>query len=69
MKRATRLVLPIYDAYATQLENFAQNVLQDRTPPITIDDGLEALRIGVAATRAQESGAVVAIDEIRPAEV
>ena len=44
------------DAYTTQLQNFAQNVLQDRPPPITIDDGLEALRIGVAATRAHETG-------------
>ena len=31
------------DAYTTQLQNFAQNVLRDRTPPITIEDGLEAL--------------------------
>jgi len=41
-----------HDAYTTQLQNFAQNVLNDRTPPITIEDGLEALRIGVAATEA-----------------
>jgi scyllo-inositol 2-dehydrogenase (NAD+) len=52
------------DAYTTQLQNFAQNVLQQRTPPITIADGLEALRLGVAATRAQESGASVAVAEI-----
>ena len=52
------------DAYTTQLQNFAQNVLQQRTPPITIVDGLEALRLGVAATRAQESGASVAVAEV-----
>src|SRR5258708_40313147 len=49
------------DAYTTQLQNFAQNVLHDRTPPITIEDGLEALRIGVAATRAHETGAAVSV--------
>ena len=52
------------DAYTTQLQNFAQNVLQERTPPITIDDGLEALRLGVAATRAQESGAPVVVADV-----
>jgi scyllo-inositol 2-dehydrogenase (NAD+) len=44
------------EAYTTQLENFAQNVLQQRQPPITVDDGIEALRIAVAATRAQQTG-------------
>ena len=52
------------DAYTTQLQNFAQNVLQDREPPITIDDGLEALRIGVAATRARESGVTVTVADV-----
>ena len=44
------------EAYTTQLENFAQNVLQGRQPPITVDDGVEALRVAVAATRAQQTG-------------
>ncbi len=44
------------EAYTAQLENFAQNVLQGRQPPITVDDGVEALRIAVAATRAQQTG-------------
>ena len=39
------------DAYTTQLENFAQNVLQGRQPPITVDDGVEALKMAIAATR------------------
>ena len=47
------------DAYTNQLQNFAQNVLQGRPAPITIDDGMEALRVGVAATRARESGGAV----------
>jgi len=53
------------DAYTNQLQNFAQNVLGDRPAPITIDDGLEALRVGVAATRARETGATVAVADIR----
>jgi inositol 2-dehydrogenase len=53
------------DAYTAQLQNFAQNVLWERTPPITIDDGLEALRIGVAATRAHETGRSVVVAEIK----
>ncbi len=52
------------DAYTNQLQNFAQNVLQDKPAPITIDDGMEALRLGVAATRARESGASVTVSEV-----
>jgi scyllo-inositol 2-dehydrogenase (NAD+) len=52
------------DAYAIQLQNFAQNVLRDRQPPITIEDGMEALRVGVAATRAYETGARINVSEI-----
>ncbi len=54
------------DAYTNQLQNFAQNVLQDRQPPITINDGLEALRIGVAATRARDTGATVNVAHFKP---
>jgi inositol 2-dehydrogenase len=53
------------DAYTNQLQNFAQNVLQGRPAPITIDDGMEALRVGVAATRAREQGATVAVADIK----
>ena len=54
------------DAYTTQLQNFAQNVQQERPAPITIDDGMEALRIGVAATRAHETGRSVVVSAIKP---
>ena len=43
-------------AYTTQLENFARNVLDGREPPVTVEDGVEALRIAVAATQARETG-------------
>jgi scyllo-inositol 2-dehydrogenase (NAD+) len=52
------------DAYTAQLQNFAQNVLGDRTPPVTIEDGLEALRLGVAATRAYETAGTVPVAEV-----
>ena len=52
------------DAYTTQLQNFAQNVQQGRPAPITIEDGMEALRIGVAATRAHEAGRTVVVSTI-----
>jgi inositol 2-dehydrogenase len=53
------------DAYTNQLQNFAQSVLQGRPAPITIDDGMEALRVGVAATRARESGVSVTVADIK----
>jgi scyllo-inositol 2-dehydrogenase (NAD+) len=46
-------------AYTAQLRNFAENVLHDRPTPVTLSDGLEALRIGLAATRAFERGAPI----------
>jgi len=49
------------NAYTAQLQNFAANVLGGRPAPITIDDGIEALRIALAAHRAYETG--------RPVEV
>jgi myo-inositol 2-dehydrogenase/D-chiro-inositol 1-dehydrogenase len=53
------------DAYTNQLQDFAQNVQRDRQPPITIDDGLEALRVGVAATLARESGKTVTVADVK----
>jgi len=52
------------DAYPAQLENFAQNVLQGRPAPITVDDGVEALRIALAATKARETGTAVEVGSI-----
>jgi scyllo-inositol 2-dehydrogenase (NAD+) len=52
------------EAYTTQLENFAQNVLNARLPPITVDDGVAALVVALAATRAQKSGERVEIASI-----
>jgi scyllo-inositol 2-dehydrogenase (NAD+) len=51
-------------AYTTQLQNFAQNVLQGRPAPVTIDDGMAALRIAIAAHRAFETGQRVSVSAI-----
>jgi scyllo-inositol 2-dehydrogenase (NAD+) len=53
------------DAYTNQLQDFARNVLQGKPAPITIDDGMEALRVGVAATRARETREVVHVPDVR----
>ncbi len=50
------------EAYTTQLRDFAVNLLEDKPAPITIDDGIEALRVALAATRAYRSREPVAVD-------
>jgi scyllo-inositol 2-dehydrogenase (NAD+) len=51
-------------AYTLQLQNFAQNVLADREPPVKIRDGIEALRVALAATQACRSGSTVRVSSI-----
>ena len=52
-------------AYTAQLQDFARNVLETRAPSITIDDGIAAIRIALAADRARRTGEAVALAEIR----
>jgi scyllo-inositol 2-dehydrogenase (NAD+) len=52
-------------AYALQLQNFAQNVLNGREPSITIRDGVEALRIALAATASCKRGQPVKVSSIQ----
>ncbi len=42
-------------AYPGQLQNFVENVLNERESPITIADGIAALRVALAATEALRS--------------
>jgi len=51
-------------AYTLQLQNFAQNVLADREPPVRVSDGIEALRVALAATEACRSGQSKAVASI-----
>ena len=46
-------------AYVSQLQNFVDNVLGDKPPPITCDDGIAALRVTLAATRSLKENARV----------
>jgi scyllo-inositol 2-dehydrogenase (NAD+) len=48
-------------AYIDQLQDFVENVLQSRTPPITCADGLAALQIGLAATQSLKEGCPVQV--------
>jgi scyllo-inositol 2-dehydrogenase (NAD+) len=56
-------------AYTLQLQNFAQNVLRERPAPVTIHDGVEALRVAVAATRACDTGMRVDVGGIAAGRV
>ena len=52
-------------AYEAQLHRFAENVLTGKPSPVTVEDGIEALRIGVAATQALHTGQTVQVASIR----
>jgi inositol 2-dehydrogenase len=52
-------------AYTLQLQNFAQSVLQDRAPAVVMADGVEALRIALAATAACRTGQPVKVHSIQ----
>jgi scyllo-inositol 2-dehydrogenase (NAD+) len=51
-------------AYTLQLQDFARNVLTGAGPPITITDGVEALRVALAATAACRSGQPVDVASV-----
>jgi scyllo-inositol 2-dehydrogenase (NAD+) len=52
------------EAYPAQLEDFAGNVLQGRPPSITLADGIEALRVALAATRSYHTGQPVEVASV-----
>jgi scyllo-inositol 2-dehydrogenase (NAD+) len=43
-------------AYTVQLQDFARNVIEGRPPTLTIDDGIAAITIALAAERARVTG-------------
>lgn len=53
-------------AYTRQLQDFAQNVLGDREPPVTIRDGVEALRVALAAAESYRAGCTVQVSSTTP---
>jgi scyllo-inositol 2-dehydrogenase (NAD+) len=52
------------NAYVVQLADFAQRVLKGQPPSITIDDGISALQIGLAATRSAHTNRPIEVGEI-----
>ena len=51
--------------YTTQLTDFVRNLLQDKPPSISIDDGIEALRVAVAARTSWQRGERVKVSSMR----
>jgi predicted dehydrogenase len=51
-------------AYTAQLRNFAQNVVLGRPAPVSIDDGIEAMRIALAARQSLLSGLPVEVASV-----
>jgi scyllo-inositol 2-dehydrogenase (NAD+) len=51
-------------AYTIQLHDFARNVIEGRPPTLTIDDGVAAIRIALAAEKARRSGRPVSPLEV-----
>jgi scyllo-inositol 2-dehydrogenase (NAD+) len=49
------------NAYITQLQDFVQNLVHGRKPPITCDDGIAAQRIAIAATKSAQTDAIVKV--------
>ena len=52
------------DAYLIQLQDFVGNILTDQAPSITCADGVEALRIAIAARRSFEENRPVELKQI-----
>jgi inositol 2-dehydrogenase len=50
-------------AYIDQLDNFVENVLHEREPAITANDGIAALNIALAATRSYQENKPVELYE------
>jgi predicted dehydrogenase len=51
-------------AYTAQLRDFARNVLDKRAAPVTLEDGVAALRIAIAALRSYETGQPVEVASV-----
>ena len=57
------------EAYTRQLQNFAVNVATGKASAITIDDGIAALKIGLAAVRSYTNGQPVAVADVDATEI
>ncbi|MCU4751223.1 Gfo/Idh/MocA family oxidoreductase [Halobacteria archaeon AArc-curdl1] len=51
--------------YQRQLEAFLESIQAGREPPVTVEDGIETLRLSVAANRSAAEGRPVALEEVK----
>src|SRR4051812_6862910 len=49
------------DAYILQLQDFVENLVRGRKPPITCEDGIAAQKIALAATKSAQTNAVISL--------
>jgi scyllo-inositol 2-dehydrogenase (NAD+) len=52
------------DAYIAEVQDFVENILHDRTPRVTGEDGLRALEIAVAAEQSSVQGRARRVGEV-----
>ena len=52
------------EAYFVQIQNFVNNVIQDKPPTITIGDGIAALQICIAATKSFKENRPIEVEDI-----
>lgn len=53
-----------HEAFRSQLEDFARNLSTGTPPSVSIEDGIHALRVALAATQALHSGAKVVVPDL-----
>jgi len=51
------------DAYVNQLNDFLYNLVHDKAPMITIDDGIAGLQVAVAATHSLKQNKIVHVED------
>ena len=51
------------DAYVNQLNDYVYNLLHDKKPMITIDDGIKGLQVAVAATASLKENTITMVNE------
>jgi inositol 2-dehydrogenase len=53
------------ESYYSQIQNFVDNVVQEKKPSITVRDGIAALQISIAATRSFKENRPIEIQDIK----
>ncbi len=51
------------EAYVSQLNNYMENLLENKPPYLTVDDGIAALQVAIAATHSLKSDTLVKVSD------